>query len=52
MRIILERFISYFYQDDLVLINDRHLDLIETLINSKKSNAKVNLPNDVEVVKS
>lgn len=51
-RIILERFISSFYQDDLILINDKHLDLIENLINSKKSNAKVNLPNDVEVVKS
>ena len=51
-RIILERFISSFYQDDLILINDRHLDLVENLINSKRSNAKVNLPNDVEVVKS
>ena len=51
-RIILERFISSFYQDDLILINDKHLDLIESLINSKKTNAKVNLPNDVEVVKS
>ena len=51
-RIILEKFISSFYQDDLMLINDKHLDLIESLINSKKSNAKVNLPNDVEVVKS
>ena len=51
-RIILERFISSFYQDDLILINDKHLDLIESLINSKRSNAKVNLPNDVEVVKS
>ena len=51
-RIILEKFISSFYQDDLILINDRHLDLIEKLIYSKKSNAKVNLPNDVEVVKS
>lgn len=35
-RIILERFISSFYQDDLILINDKHLDLIENLINSKK----------------
>ena len=51
-RIILEKFISNFYQDDLILINDRHLDLIEKLINSKKSNSKVNLPNDVEVIKS
>lgn len=51
-RIILEKFISSFYQDDLILINDKHLNLINNLINSKRSNAKVNLPNDVEVVKS
>lgn len=51
-RIVLERFIFSFYQDDLILINDKHLDLIERLINSKKSNSKINLPNDVEVVKS
>ncbi len=51
-RLILENFISTFYQDDLILINDRHLALIEKLINSKKSNAKINLPNDVEVIKS
>ena len=51
-RIVLERFISSFYQDDLILINDRHLDLIESLINSRKSNSKINLPNDVIVVKS
>ena len=51
-RIILERFISSFYQDDLILINDKHMDLIDGLINSKKSNAIVNLPNDVEVVKN
>ena len=51
-RIVLERFISSFYQDDLILINDKHLDLIEKIINSKRSNSIVNLPNDVEVVKS
>ena len=51
-RIVLERFISSFYQDDLILINDRHLDLIENVINSKKSNCKVSLPNDVIVEKS
>ena len=51
-RIVLERFISSFYQDDLILINDRHLELIKKLITSKKSNAKVNLPNDVIVVKN
>ena len=51
-RIVLERFISSFYQDDLILINDKHLDLIEKIINSKRSNSIVNLPNEVEVVKS
>ena len=51
-RIILERFISSFYQDDLILINDKHLELIEKLIASKKSNSIVNLPNDVLVIKS
>lgn len=51
-RIVLEKFISSFYQDDLILINDKHLDLIEKIIKSKKSNSIVNLPNDVEVVKS
>ena len=51
-RIVLEKFISCFYQDDLILINDKHLDLIEKVIKSKKSNSVINLPNDVEVVKS
>lgn len=51
-RVVLEKFISSFYQDDLILINDRHLELIEKVIYSKKSNCKVNLPNDVLVVKS
>ena len=40
------------HQDDLILINDKHLDLIEKVIKSKKSNSVINLPNDVEVVKS
>ena len=51
-RIVLEKFISSFYQDDLMLINDKHLDLIDKLIKSRKSNSRVNLPNDVIVVKS
>ena len=51
-KIILEKFISNFYQDDLILINDKHLTLIMKLINSKKSNSRVNLPNDVTVSKS
>ena len=51
-RIILEKFVSNFYQDDLILINDKHISLLMKLILSQKSNSKVNLPNDVVVTKS
>ena len=40
-----------FYQDDMILINDVHVDLVINLINSNKSNGFVNLPNNVKVVK-
>ena len=50
--IILEKFILNFYQDDLILINDRHIKLVLKLIFSHRSNSKVNLPNDVIVTKS
>jgi len=41
-----------YYRDDLVLINDRHINLILSLINSRKSNGRVNLPNEIIGVKS
>lgn len=41
-----------FYQDDLILINDRHINLVNDLIYSKKPNGIVNLPNEVIAVKS
>ncbi len=44
---LLYSFLSEFYQDDLILVCDRHIDLILSLINSKKVNSFVNLPNDV-----
>ena len=40
-----------YYQDDLILITDKHIDLIKELIESKKKNAYVDLPNDVVVKK-
>ncbi len=40
------------YQDDLMLVNDRHVQLIQALITSRKSNAFIYLPNEVKVVKS
>ena len=45
---ILERI----YGDDLLIINDAHVDLIFSLINSSKSNSIVHLPNNVIIVKS
>ena len=50
-REILYYLLSDFYQDDLVLVNDKHIDLILNLINSSKSNSFINLPNDVLVRK-
>lgn len=44
---LLYNLLSEFYQDDLILINDRHIDIIMELIKSKKANVCVNLPNDV-----
>lgn len=40
------------YQDDLLLINDKHNDLFMKAINSKKANLSYNLPNNYILVKS
>ena len=52
----LQREILYFlmqiyYKDDLILLNDRHIELLESLIFSNKKNSSVNLPNDVLAIK-
>ena len=44
---ILYYLLSEFYQDDLILLSDRHIDLILTLIRSNKANSFINLPNEV-----
>lgn len=44
---ILYYLLSDFYQDDLILVGDKHIAIILELINSKKANAFINLPNDV-----
>ena len=46
-REILYYLLSEFYQDDLILIGDKHIDLILSLIHNNKSNSFINLPNDV-----
>ncbi len=49
---ILYYLLDSFYQDDLILLNNKHIDLIMNLIYSKKVNSFVNLPNDVVAKKS
>lgn len=44
---ILYYLLSEFYQDDLILLGDRHINLILNLINSDKANCFINLPNEV-----
>ena len=40
------------YSDDLILINDKHVNIINNLINSSRPNSYVYLPNNIKVVKS
>ena len=49
---ILYYLLEDYYQDDLILLNDRHIELIRGLINCNKSNSKVILPNEVRAIKS
>ena len=49
---ILYYMLEEYYQDDLILVNDRHIDLLMYVINSRKSNMEVNLPNEILAVKS
>lgn len=44
---ILYYLLSNFYQDDLILLNSKHIELLLRLINSRKANSFINLPNDV-----
>ena len=49
---IINQILEKFYQDDLMLITDKHTELIEELIFSEKPNQIINLPNNKTVVKS
>lgn len=49
---ILYYILEDFYQDDLMLVNDKHIELLFYLINSKRANMEVNLPNEILAVKS
>ena len=50
-REILYYILSEFYQDDLILINDKHIDLLIKILKSKRSNSMINLPNNVIAIK-
>ena len=44
---ILYYLLEDFYQDDLILVGDRHIGIILDLIHSNRANCFINLPNDV-----
>ena len=54
--LIQKKIISYIlediYKEDLMVITDKHVKLIMNLLNSKKSNSKICLPHNIEVIKS
>ena len=49
---ILYYIMSEFYQDDLILISDKHIELLLDLIYSNRANVFVNLPNEVVATKN
>lgn len=52
---VLQRVIEYelrrMYPNDLFLINDKHTEAVINLVNSNKSNLKINLPNNIIAIK-
>ncbi len=48
---ILYYLLSEFYQDDLILVSDKHIELLLRFLKSKKANGFINLPNQVVAVK-
>ncbi|MEG1015483.1 MAG: tRNA lysidine(34) synthetase TilS [Bacilli bacterium] len=49
---IINYILEKIYNDDLIIINDSHCDLIYHLITSSKANSIIHLPNNVVFVKS
>lgn len=44
--------LEHIYQDDLMLITDKHCEIIHNLILSKKANSSIHLPNNIQAIKS
>lgn len=49
---MISKILEEIYKEDLMIINDKHVKLINDLLLSKRSNAKVCLPHNIEVVKA
>ncbi|NLV90581.1 MAG: tRNA lysidine(34) synthetase TilS [Tenericutes bacterium] len=49
---IINQILESIYHDDLMLISDTHVELIQRLISTNKSNSYIHLPNDICVIKS
>lgn len=49
---IIYSILEQYYQDDLMLISDRHAELIYQLITSKRANVAIHLPNNIRAIKS
>ncbi len=48
---ILYRILEEIYHDDMMVLHDRHVQLLFDLIHSKKKNTYIYLPNNIKVVK-
>ncbi len=48
----INRLLESYYEDDMILISDVHVDLIKSLIYSNRANSFIYLPNAVKVIKS
>lgn len=49
---VLYNLLEDIYQDDLILVNDKHIGLVKKLIFSNKKNTYIYLPNNIKIVKS
>lgn len=49
---IISKILEKYYQDDLMLINSSHINLIQNLIDSRKKNSFIMLPNNIIAIKS
>ncbi len=49
---IIYNLLESIYYDDLILVNDRHVELIKKLISSNKKNSFIYLPNNIKISKT